>query len=141
MFDTCQEMDKIVIKDLCAHCIIGVYEHERQEPQPILINITIFTNTHKAATTDTIEDCLDYDALAHRVHTFVERSARFTIEALAEDLANLCFETPGVDHVGIRVEKPEALEFVASVGVEIERDRKSRPKPGLILESDDRLPG
>ena len=52
MFDTNQEMDKIVIKDLCANCIIGVYEHERQEPQPILINITIFTNTHKAATTD-----------------------------------------------------------------------------------------
>lgn len=120
-------MDQIFIKDLAVRGIIGVYEHERHKPQDILINITLFTDTRRAAKTDSIKDCEDYDALAQKVRAYVESSARFTVEALAEDIANLCLETSGGLHVRVRVDKPEAIKFVVSVGVEIERHRIKKP--------------
>ena len=45
-------MDKVIIKDLRARGIIGVNDWERDKPQEILINITVFTDTRRAGETD-----------------------------------------------------------------------------------------
>ena len=45
------------------------------------------------------------------------------MEALAADLARLCLEQAGVQKVRMRVEKPGAVRFARSVGVEIERSQ------------------
>lgn len=45
-------MDKVIIKNLLARGIIGVNDWERKRAQNILINITLFTDTHRAAETD-----------------------------------------------------------------------------------------
>ena len=115
-------MDKIIIKDLRVTGIIGIYDHERVTPQEMLINLTMYTNIRKAAETDDIANCLDYEKVALRVRTHAQTSKRLTVEALAEDIASLCLETPGVQRVNIRVEKTQAIAFTASVGVEIERE-------------------
>ena len=116
-------MDKVFISDLLARGIIGVNEWERKRPQDILINITIFTDTRRAAETDHINDCVNYSTVSKKVMAHVETSHRITVEALANDLAKLCLEENGVQRVIIRVEKPGAVRFAASVGVEIERSR------------------
>ena len=82
-------MDKILIKNLYAHGIIGIYPHERQTPQDILINIMVYTDTSRAAQTDDISDCVDYDALSKKVKAHAESAARLTVEALANDIAQL----------------------------------------------------
>jgi dihydroneopterin aldolase len=46
-----------------------------------------------------------------------------TVEALATDLAKICLEDPQVERVRVRVEKPGAVRFTRSVGVEVERSR------------------
>jgi dihydroneopterin aldolase len=45
------------------------------------------------------------------------------VEALANDLAKLCLEDPSVKKAVVRVEKPGAVRFAKSVGVEVERSR------------------
>ena len=114
-------MDKILITNLRAHGIIGVYAHERQMPQDILINITLFTNTRDAAKSDSLDDCINYDALSQKVRAHAERVQRLTVEALAEDIASLCLAEVDVKKTLVRLEKPDALDFVEKVGVEIER--------------------
>ena len=116
-------MDKVFIKDLRAHGIIGIYPHERHAPQDILINITVYTDTSRAAQTDDIADCVDYDALAKKVKSHAESAARLTVEALANDIAQLCLGERGVEKVNIRIEKTDAVPDAASVGVEIERSK------------------
>ena len=37
-------MDKILITDLSARGIIGIHDWERQKPQEILINLTLFVD-------------------------------------------------------------------------------------------------
>lgn len=116
-------MDKVIIKDLLVRGIIGVNDWERKQPQDILINITVFTDTHRAAETDDLADCVNYRMLAKQVQSHAESAARFTVEALANDLANICLQEKGVQKAIVRVEKPGAVRFAASVGVEIERSR------------------
>ncbi|MBI5840225.1 MAG: dihydroneopterin aldolase [Chloroflexi bacterium] len=116
-------MDKVFIKDLLVRGIIGINDWEREKAQDILINITAFTDTGTAAVSDDISDCVDYRALAKKAQTHAETAARFTVEALANDLAKICLEQKGVKKVIVRVEKPGAVRYSKSVGVEIERDR------------------
>ena len=114
-------MDKIIIKDLRARGILGVYDWERDQPREIVINLVIFTDTAAAARSDALRDCVDYDALAQRITALVERSRRQTVEALAADIAALCLETPLVQGVQVRVEKPGAVNNARFAGVEMER--------------------
>lgn len=117
-------MDKVLIKNLNVRGIIGINDWEREKPQDILINATIFTDIKQAGITDSIKDCVNYKIVAKKLQLHAETSQRFTVEALASDLAQICLNEPGVKRVIICVEKPGAVRFAQSVGVEIERERE-----------------
>lgn len=116
-------MDKTFIKDLLVRGIIGIRDWEREKPQDILINITVFSDTTRAAETDNIADCVDYSALSKQIQAHAETAKRLTVEALANDLAKICLKQNLVKKVIVKVEKPGAVRFAKSVGVEIERTR------------------
>ena len=118
-------MDQLFITDLVARGIIGVKEREREQPQDILINIVLFTSTLQAGQSDDVLDSVDYSTVAKKVRAHAETVRRLTVEALAADLAQLCLEEPGVEKVRVRVEKPGAVRFSRSVGVEIERAKEN----------------
>ena len=90
---------------------IETYEHQIEE-------------LLKAGKTDDIQDCVNYRTVAKKALAHAETSHKFTVEALAADLAGLCLEEPGVLKVRVRVEKPGAVRFAKSVGVEIERSKE-----------------
>lgn len=114
-------MDQILIKDLLARGVIGISDQERKLPQDILINVVIFTDITRVSQTDNLEDTVNYSLVAKKLLAHAQTAARYTAEALAADLAALVLEEPGVKGVRIRVEKPGAVRFSRSVGVEIER--------------------
>jgi FolB domain-containing protein len=116
-------MDKIFIRDLLARGIIGINDWEREKPQEILINIELQVDLRKAGKSDDIQDSVSYRTIAKRAQAHAETAGRLTVEALAEDLARICLEEPGVKRALVRVEKPGAVRFTRSVGVEIERGR------------------
>ena len=116
-------MDKVVIKNLLARGIIGVYDWEREKPQEILINITLFGDLSQAGESDDINNSINYKTVAKGAQNLAENCQRLTVEALAHDIANFCLEIPSVEKVSVRVEKPGAVRFAESVGVEIERTK------------------
>ncbi|RPI32836.1 MAG: dihydroneopterin aldolase [Chloroflexota bacterium] len=117
-------MDQIFIKDLVARGIIGVNNPEREKPQEIFINITLFADTSKAGDSDNLSDTVNYRTISKKAIAHAESAKRFTVEALAADIARICLDEPGVVRVRVRVEKPGAVRFSKSVGVEIERGRE-----------------
>ena len=117
-------MDQVFIRDLIARGIIGVNDWEREKPQEILINIALFTDLHKAGSSDNIGDSVNYRTVAKKVLAHAETAQRQTVEALAADIVRLCLEQPGVQQVRVRIEKPGAVRFSRSVGVEIERSKE-----------------
>lgn len=118
--------DRILINDLLVRGILGINEWERTEKQDILVNIELGADLRAAGRSDNVEDSVNYRTVAKRVVSHVESSARHTAEALAEDLVQICLTMPGVKRARVRVEKPGAVRFARSVGVEIERRSEDR---------------
>ncbi|MGB8251690.1 MAG: dihydroneopterin aldolase, partial [Anaerolineaceae bacterium] len=77
--------------------------------------------TGKAGKSDTLTDSVNYRTVAKAVIAHTQSAKRFTVEALAEDIAAICLVQPGVVSATVRVEKPGAVRYARSVGVEIER--------------------
>ncbi|MHB8114252.1 MAG: dihydroneopterin aldolase [Bellilinea sp.] len=83
-------MDRIIIKDLLIRGIIGISERERAQRQDILVNLVLFGDIRAAGKSDSIHDCINYRTVAKKTIAYVERSARYTVEALASDIARFC---------------------------------------------------
>jgi FolB domain-containing protein len=114
-------MDKIFISDLLIRGVIGISDREREQPQDILVNIVLFADTQPAGKSDNVEDSVNYRTVAKMVLAHTETIKRYTVESLANDIAEMCLKDPKVAGVKVRVEKPGAVRFAKSVGVEIER--------------------
>ncbi|MBP6209732.1 MAG: dihydroneopterin aldolase [Anaerolineales bacterium] len=114
-------MDKVFITNLRVRGILGIHDWERVTQREIIINATLFVDTLPAAQSDDIADCVSYSDMARKIRAHVESAARMTVEALANDLAELCLQEPKVSRVIIRVDKPGAVPEADSVGVEVER--------------------
>ncbi len=121
-------MDKIIITDLLVRGVIGVNDWEREQLQDILVNIEIEADLLKAGNSDKLEHSISYSTVAKNVIVHVQSTKRFTVEALAEDIATICLKEPGALKARVRVEKPGAVRFAQSVGVEIERPAKIKQK-------------
>ncbi|MBS3751572.1 MAG: dihydroneopterin aldolase [Anaerolineales bacterium] len=116
-------MDKVIIKDLIARGIIGVNDWERKKPQEILINLELYGDLTKVGKTDQVQDSLNYRTIAKEALRIAETAERFTVEALAADIADACMSFEGLKKAVVRIEKPGAVRFSESVGVEIERHK------------------
>jgi len=114
-------MDQIFITDLLCRGVIGLSERERAQMQDILVNVVLFVDIAEAARLDSVDQSANYRTVAKNILAHVEKAGRYTVEALATDLAKICLAEPGVVKARVRVEKPGAVRFSASVGVEIER--------------------
>jgi FolB domain-containing protein len=116
-------LDRIHIADLLVRCIVGTNPDERAKPQDVVINVTLHADLRAACRSDRIEDTVDYRSLKQRIVEMVEASHFFLVEALAEAVSDICLSDPRVRKARVRVEKPTALRFARTVGVEIERER------------------
>jgi FolB domain-containing protein len=116
--------DQILIKDLLIRGIIGIHDWEREKKQDILINITMEADCRPAGMSDDFRDAVDYRAVTKKVLALVENSSFYLVEKLAEEIAATCLEDDRVEVARVRVEKPGAVRFSQSVGVEVERRRE-----------------
>ncbi|MDK2981030.1 MAG: 7,8-dihydroneopterin aldolase/epimerase/oxygenase [Chloroflexota bacterium] len=117
-------MDKVFIEDLLIRGVIGVSERERANKQDIVVSVVMYADITKGAETDDIHYCVNYRTVAKAIIAHVESTARYTVEALANDIAAICLDMDGVQKVEVKVEKPGAVRFSRSVGVQITREKQ-----------------
>jgi len=103
--------------------MIGVFPEERREKQDVVINVVLECDHRPAARSDRLEDAVDYKALKKKIVALVESSQFYLVETLAERIAAACLANPKVEQATVTVDKPGALRFARSVGVEITRGR------------------
>lgn len=113
--------DKVFVCDLRVNAILGILPAERTTPQPVIINLTLVTDTRAAAKSKDIADALNYAELAAQAIQLTLDGEYLLIESLVEDLATLCLSLDGAQAVTIKAEKPRAVADAKSVGVEIYR--------------------
>ncbi|HEY1991788.1 MAG TPA: dihydroneopterin aldolase [Gammaproteobacteria bacterium] len=117
-------MDIVFIRDLKVDTVVGIYDWEKRMRQQVLLDIEMGADVARAAKTDSIEDTLDYKAVAKRVHQFVQESQFGLVETLAEKVAELVMGEFKVPWIKLTLNKPGAVSGSKSVGVVIERGRR-----------------
>lgn len=116
-------MDKVFIRDLRIPAVVGIFDWERRIRQEIRLDIEMGFDIGKAAASDSIDDTLDYKAVAKRVDAFVRDSSYQLVEALAENVAQLVLDEFPVESVKLTLNKTGAVSIAKDVGVIIERSR------------------
>jgi dihydroneopterin aldolase len=86
----------------------GVFDHEKRDGQPFVVDLVLGIDTGQAAASDDLADTVDYGGLALAVKSAVERDPVDLIETLAERIAGVCLTDDRVDWCRVTVHKPQA---------------------------------
>ena len=121
--DAVRAIRHVFVRDLEIDALLGVYEHEKQATQKILVNVDLTVSESGPEHDDRLSGVVCYEEVVNSIKTIVASGHVNLVETMAEQMAAACLEDKRVLSVRIRVEKPDAFEDVRSVGVEIERTR------------------
>lgn len=124
--DAVRSIRHVFITNLRLDALIGVYEHELVNPQPLVINIDLTVSEDKSDIDDKLVGVVCYETIVNKIKAIVSSGHVNLVETLAEDFAAACLEDPRVLAARIRLEKPEAIAEAGSVGIEIERSNQRR---------------
>lgn len=114
--------DKIHIKKLVLPTVVGVPEEERELPQSISVNATLFIEHGFEGIEDDLEGTVDYFSVTQEMRKIAATGDRKLIETLAEDLCEAILGFKGVGKVKLEVEK-FILPNCGAVSVEIKRKK------------------
>ena len=117
-------MDIVYIRDLRIETIIGINDWEREVRQTVSLDLEMATDIRGAASSDDIEDTVDYKAVAKRIIGFVEESEFLLVELMAERISDILFDEFPIPWLRLRIGKPGAVTGAADVGVIIERGER-----------------
>jgi FolB domain-containing protein len=119
--------DRVLVRALRLHCLIGVDPAERQSARELRCDIALETDCRRAGESDDLACTVDYSAVADCVREVAEGSSFRLLEALAERAAAAVLaKFPRVFAVQIELCKAAGIPRVDSVGVRIERQRDQR---------------
>ena len=102
-------MDTMYISRLPLLSLIGVYLHEKENPQPLYLDLAIKILLSEAAESDNLEDTLDYAALCHDIQAAASREHCNLIERRLTDLLEIVLWDDRVVEVTGRLYKPGAV--------------------------------
>ena len=119
--DALRSIRHVFITNLALDALIGVYEHEKLNPQKIIINIDLTVSEDKRDIDDKLAGVVCYETIVNKIKTILAAGHVNLVETLAEQFADACLEDSRVIAARVRLEKPDAISEAASVGIEIER--------------------
>ena len=118
--------DRIEIRGLRLLATVGVPEAERAVAQPIELDLDLEVDLHDAAGSDSVDDTVDYGAVAGVVADAVEAASVALLERLAAVVADAVLDhDPRCQAVTVAVRKlrPPVPLDVDTTGVRIRRTR------------------
>lgn len=115
------DIDVVSIEGLNVDTVIGVYDWEKEQKQTLTLDIQMSWNNQAAASSDDLNDALDYALVSETVTQWVAEKPRQLIETVAEGVATLVLNEFGVQNVEVKVSKPGAVPNAANVSVTVRR--------------------
>jgi dihydroneopterin aldolase len=126
-------LDRLAVRGIRVFGHHGVLASERREGQFFLVDLVLLLDTRPAASSDDLQDTVDYGSLVSDVDELVGSDPVDLIETLAARIADRCLADHRVRSVEVTVHKPHApieAEF-ADVALTISR---TRPSTGADLD-------
>ncbi len=111
--------DKVFISDLTLQMSAGIYDHEKQNTQRVIVNIILEVETNKTA--KNIDDVVSYEIITNQIIALSKEKHYDLLEEFAELIAQKCLSDNRVLSATIKIEKPDIIKDTKSVGIQIKR--------------------
>ena len=99
---------RFILEGLECICRIGIYNHEREAPQRVLIDVELLMSPVSEPMSDDVDDSLNYDVIRETIVGIVG-SRHFDLqETLARELFDVLRTLDGVIGLRVRTAKPDA---------------------------------
>ena len=86
----------------------GVFDFERRDGQPFVVDLVLGVDTRAAAASDDLADTVDYGTLTMRVKKAVEEQPVDLVETVAQRVAEVCLADERVGWAEVTLHKPQA---------------------------------
>lgn len=123
-----RRLDRLSLSGLSVDCIVGVYAHERDTPQPLGVDLALYLDTRPAAREAKLRETVDYARLWGEVRFLLQASRFLLLETAAEAVARYILAPPTADvphgriqELTVRLSKPRALAGAGMPTLEIHR--------------------
>jgi dihydroneopterin aldolase/2-amino-4-hydroxy-6-hydroxymethyldihydropteridine diphosphokinase len=116
-------LDRIEITNLVVNTVVGALPLEREQTQPIRIDLVLSVDLRPAGSTDDLADTVHYGEVAGRVASVVREAKDVLLERLADRAAEASLAFGGVESVDVTITKlrPPIPEMLDTVSVRIRR--------------------
>ena len=114
------------ISGIEGHGYHGLFDVERENGQPFIVDVKLKIDLSKAGKTDDLNDSIDYNDVAILIHNEIVGPPVKLIEALAENISTKILAAyPTVESIKTTVHKPRAPISVSfgDVSVTLKRER------------------
>lgn len=108
---------RIHIKNLRLRTFIGFNPEEQAKKQDVVINVEIHYDATPAASTDSVDEALNYKTITKRIIARIEDNHFLLLEKLVHDVLDIAMNHPSVRKASVEVDKPHALRFADSVSL------------------------
>lgn len=99
----------IELHGIALHAYHGVLEHERRDGQRFLVDVELDLSDEQAASSDRIENAVDYRRVVTRVREISDARSYYLLEAFSAALADALLSELPVRAVRVRVRKPDVV--------------------------------
>jgi len=116
----------VFVNGLTVQAHLGIHPHEKAQPQRVVISIDLAVEDPHAPSgigPDELPRVVDYGAVAETARRIARSGHTRLAETLAERIATALLEDIRVLRASVKIEKPDVLTDVISVGVVVERTR------------------
>ncbi len=101
-------LDRLELTGLTGYGHHGVYDEERRDGQPFVVDVVVHLDLGRAGAGDALADTIHYGELAAQVVAAIERDPVDLIETLAERIAALVLAHRPARAVEVTLHKPKA---------------------------------
>ena len=115
----------VFIRDLVLPALIGIHRHEKNGKQSIRVNLDMAVPEPLRPIQDRLSDVVCYEDVVKKIRGIVNSGHINLVETLAERIAASILMDKRIDIVKVCVEKLDIISDAASVGIEIERKRRT----------------
>ena len=112
----------VFVNRLAVEASIGIHPHERENKQTIWLTIDAGV-LEESATPEAIGDVVCYEDMCKIATALAGDGHIDLVETLAERIADRLMEDPRLVQIRVQIEKPQAIDQAASVGIAISRLR------------------
>jgi dihydroneopterin aldolase len=124
---------KIVVNELKTEAIIGCYDYERNQKQPLVINLELELGNWNYP--DELIHTVSYDELCQIIRELTQASKFLLLESLAHYLVNQLFTRYSqIKHISINISKPDVCDALDCL-IQVEYAQNRQYKIALALGS------